>query len=638
MWSGTILTVDLTKGKVTKEPTLAYTRFFLGGRGINAKILYDSVGPEVDPLSQGNVLVFGTGPFTGTLVPGSSRVDVGAKSPVTGLLGMANMGGYWGAELKYAGYDHLVITGKAPKPVYIAIDNDDVQIRDASAIWGLDTYQTPNAVRNEIGAPDAQVVCIGPGGENLVRYAILLTKVKDSAGRTGMGAVAGSKNLKAVVVRGTKGVRVANSDKFLEACLEAQAALKASPLYCDLSTTGSAAISSKMYKAGGMAVGNMQSAFWDRAEEVDQEAFWQKYGVKRTGCFGCPSRCMEQYDIQGKGALVVSCDPYYTFTFSVKNSDMMLFYEATRLCQRYGIDTKSISRLISWAMELYEKGIITKDDTDGIAMVWGSREAIIGMIEKVVKREGLADGVEAAITKIGRGSEQYMMHVKGLPYGIQDPRGDLARSLGTAMGTRGDHYRGMPVDPLTVVTDAEKRLYTSIYESALAKHGPDADKVPWQRSYDGKGAALALAQKLVAVTDMLLNCKWTTPWIGLPVGIERQAKLLSLGTGRAWSVDDLLEMGWRLLTLERAYNVREGLTYEQDTLPKRFFEEPLPDKWPEEIVDRDKFERARSEYYMAMGWDAETGIPTRETLEQRGLGEVADDLERREKLPKKAEV
>ncbi len=636
MSAGKILFVDLTTGKVSDEPTASYSKRFLGGHGINLKILYDRVGQEVKPFDPENCLIFGTGPFTGTMAPGSGRTAVCAKSPQTGFMGRSNFGGYWSPELKYAGFDHLVITGKASKPVYISIDNETIEIRDATHLWGMDTIQCPGEIQKELGDPDVQVVSIGPGGENLVVFATVISGLGHGGGKTGMGAIMGSKNLKAIAVRGTQGVKIADPQKFMEICFEANRVLKESPLFNKFSTTGMT--SNPIEKQYGLYIlGNYQSTVWDRVKEADITKFWKKYGQKKIGCFNCPVRCMEYYFVPEFGPSVTSCIMYVDLTWGLQNADTMQWYELNCQCQKYGIDPTSAVGMIDWATELFEKGIIDENDTDGVRMIAGSREATVGMIEKIVRREGfgdlLASGVDAAVTEIGKDSEYYMMHVKGIPLVHSNRFNIRGSAIAAATGNRGDWVSSRLWDKpkMELMTDGlpavEGRWVVSIFKDALKKYGLDTSSLTWD-SYEGKAAIIALNRKLVSITDMLLNCKLHSSWSMGAIGIELQARMLSAGTGKEWSIEELLVASERIHALERAYNLREGFSREDDTLPKRFFEKPMPGFYPDDVLDREKFEQMKDEYYEAMRWDVKTGLPSRETLIELDLADIAADLEK----------
>ncbi len=302
-----LLYVDLGSGEVKKKPTSRHTDLWLGARGINARILYEETDAATDPLGPDNVLLFGLGPFTGTMVPGSGRVEIAAKSPVTGFQGMSNMGGYWGPELKYAGYDTIVVKGRADKLVYISIYNDKIEIKDAAHLAGKDTFETQDLIREELGDPEVEVACIGPAGENMIAYASIHNRLGNSAGRTGMGTVMGSKNLKAIAVRGTRGVKVADPERFLELCLEALEVQK--PLIGMAKTTDAVGNDPVSW---GMTLGNYEATQWVKQKDLrgGHKPFWEKHknrqGLGIAGCFNCQVRCMDYYDYPGIGPTVVS--------------------------------------------------------------------------------------------------------------------------------------------------------------------------------------------------------------------------------------------------------------------------------------------------------------------------------------------
>lgn len=609
LYGGSILFIDLSEGKVRKEPTSSYSKDFLGGRGINIKLLYDSVTPGTDAFDPSNLITFGTGPFTGTTCPGSGRTDIMAKSPITGLQGDSNVGGFWAPEVKRAGYDNIAITGKAEKPVYIWIDDDRVEIKDASQIWGKDTYETPILIREELDHPEFQVLSIGPAGENLVRFASVITDVGHAAGRTGMAAVMGSKMLKAIAVRGTKGVKVANPQAYLNYSFELHQMLRNDPHAVELSKYGT----TRLHDEGMLrdpyfaAAANFQHYAWDEAPSFYE--FLKKYMVRKVGCFGCPVRCQEFYSVPGVGNGVVSCNVYYGLIWAAKIANMETWFELAVNCNKLGIDTQSLGTILAWLMELHQRGIITAQDTDGIPMEWGSREAILGIQKKIAYREGfgdvIAEGILPAARKIGRGSEKYAMHEKGLPLLHVNFTARDTTSLAMAVGPRGDFLRG----------------------NFGSLENPET-------SEENIAAANIEMEDFVAETDSIGNCKFSSIWNKIPFGAEEQARLFSLGAGIDTTAEMLLAFGKRIRNLERAFDVREGCTRDDDTLPDRFLDNPMPDgKFKGLKLKRDTLEKMKDEYYRQRGWDIATGIPTRETLVQVGLKEVAEDLDKLGKLP-----
>ncbi|MBW2051025.1 MAG: aldehyde ferredoxin oxidoreductase [Deltaproteobacteria bacterium] len=561
------------------------------------------------------------------------------KSPMTGLLGDSNMGGYFSPELKFAGYDHVLVTGRAEKPVYLWIENDRVEIRNASEIWGKDTYQTLSAIRRELGNPEVKVLSIGPAGENLVRFATIQSEWGNGAGRTGMGAVMGSKNLKAIAVRGTKSIKIANPTEYLAMCKEIDDLIRNSSAGQELSKYGTTMIMKRMMGRGRYQR-NFQ--FWGQLEnQITPLDIFKKYSPKKVGCYGCANRCMEYYEVPGLGSGVISCGIYVGTSIDIENNNPEVWWQSALSCQKQGIDADSVGKILAWAMELYQRGIITTEDTDGIPLEWGDKNAILTMIQKIAKRDGfgdvLADGMILGARRIGRGAEEYAMHCKGLPI-AENSIGIRGMSLGIAVGPRGDQYRSYPTIEEGVhdveCSDAGEEYIEASKEQAFN----EAERISGTRkgadpgSYEGKPAMIIHSERLVAITDSSGVCKWTTPWYGVQAyTLEHQAKLLSLGLGKAITLEMFQQIADRIRCLERAFDVDQGLDRSQETLPKRLFKmKPVARDAP---LDPKKFEEMKSEYYSLRGWDIATGAPTKETLEQLGLGDVAKDLKKRDKLP-----
>jgi aldehyde:ferredoxin oxidoreductase len=638
MYGGNILRVNLSEGKVSKEPTSSYSGDFLGGRGINVRILYDGSPPEVTPLDPASPLIFGVGPLCGTPVP-SSRVEVTAKSPETGFLGTSNFGGFFGPELKYAGYDNIVFTGKADKPVYLSIYNDEVEIRDASHLWGQDTYKTQEIIRSQIDS-DVKVACIGPAGENLVHFATVQNELGHGAGRTGTGAVMGSKNLKAIAVRGTKGINLANPEKYLSIVEELQRELKSDPCIQLIQKYGWTRL-----------VAAMEPTLQDpknRKLPIYPHDLVLKYQPGRTGCFGCPAQCMDLYPAGNKGGGVISCELYEEPTSMVRNTDLDLGLGGGFLAQRYGVDVVSAFMIIGWLMELYEKGIITAKDTDGIPMEWGSKEAILGMLKKMVYREGfgdvLADGILPAAERIGRGARDYANQVKGLPTEYLFTAYRKSSALSMAVGTRGDLMKSS-----TFGYDKTYQILPFIYDEKTAveykrelrqkaRKITGTERAILSKEYEGKPELVLHSEDAITICDSLGICKFIgTGFFGIQPFTEKyQAALFSTGTGIETSVVTLFDFAKKVRNLERAYNVRLGITRETDSLPKRYMDRLIGEgEYSSGVLESGKFEEMKDKYYALRDWDIATGIPTREALEKIGLSDVARDLEKRGKLPEK---
>jgi len=640
LYGGNILMVDLNNGKLSKEPTSTYSGDFLGGRGINIKLLYDGVPPEVGALDPASLLILGVGPLCGTPVP-ASRVEVTAKSPETGFLGSSNFGGFFSPELKLAGYDHIVIRGKADRPVYLWIYNERVEIRDASHIWGKDTYETQEIIRSEVD-PEAKVACIGQAGENLVHFATIQSELGHGAGRTGLGAVMGSKNLKAIVVRGTKAITLADPVKYLSVAQEVEQEIRSSPMLQEIHEHG-------MSKGIDM----LHDLTWDPDWKFARSyALFEKYKPERTGCFGCPMQCMDLYPVGAKGGGAISCT-FYEAIYPVRSTDVDVLLECGLWAQRYGVDVVSSMIIIAWVMILFEKGIITAKDTDGISMEWGSREAITGMFKKIVHREGfgdvLADGMLPAAERIGQRAKDYAYQVKGLPlYSSYTPNRLIPfkkQTLGLVVSSRGDTMRitesmqlNQVMQLLPLVYGEKRAAEYTVATQQRAKELTGFEKAHLPEEYEGKPELTVYGENIVIINDCLSACKLIHEFSEAgPFSPKYQAELFSAGSGIETSEEMLFELARKVRNLERAYCAREGMTRDTDSLPKSFIDHPIEQgDFKGSVLKSDKFEEMKDRYYALRGWDIATGIPTRETLEESGLSDVAKDLEKRGKLPNKS--
>ncbi len=624
-WIGNILRVDLSEGKITTEPIEPYVDDYVGGRGLGVRLIYDSYKPGTDAFDPGNPLLFNTGPLTGTAMPGSGRVDVTALSPMSKLRAKSNFGAYWGPELKYAGFDHLLIQGKAEKPCYLWIHNGQVEIRSAEHLWGQDTFETQKMIQEELGDPEIKVVCIGPAGERLVRFACLISETGDAAGRTGMGAVMGSKNLKAIAVRGSGGVKVARPEEFLELSIQVNKEIRESPAYQELSVWGVARGVHMMYQMGFFPVGYFEDVCWeDIIQNYAAPAYIEKYQLKNVGCFCCPGRCMNFLSVPGLGKGVTSCEPFSGFTGAVWNLDMDVFWQATLLTNKLGIDCTEASASIGLLMELYHEGIITEKDTDGIPMERGSKEAILSTIRKIAARESygdlLAEGQMAFANSIGPKAVETVDQVKGLAPHAYEFRAFHGTALMQAVGHRGD-----PLPLRGSLLEVDWNHAPEWFQQVAAKQfGSEEAAIPI--SYKGKALSAIISEHMERVPDNLGICKWLYGLFAYQ-DVDMAHRLFKLVTGKDWEMDQLLKVSERVRNLERMFDVRQGLTRKDDTLPKKFFEVPLSKgKFAGEVLDREKFEQMKDEYYDLRGWDKKTGIPTRAKLEELGLKDVADEV------------
>jgi len=581
------------------------------------KRLWDELPAHVDGLSPGNVLVFGVGPLVGTLFPGGARFNVTAMSPQTGILGDSNAGGFFGPELKFAGYDQLIIEGRADAPVYLWIQDDVVELRDARGLWGEDVWDTTLAIQQELGDPDAQVATIGQGAENGVRFAGVFVNLNRAVGRTGMGTVMASKNLKAVAVRGTKLISVADMAGFMEIIERLDEVIYRHPEYeirCRLGTT-------KLIKVldsiGGLPTRHFQRGRFEYADAVSGEAIEELYKIKGKACFACTipcSRFLVVNDSRFPGLRLEGpeYEPLAGFTARVGNGDLALALKCIDLANRYGLDAISLSEVISWAMECHERGLLAPDEADGLDLTWGHGETILALIHKVAHREGfgdlLADGVKTAARRLGRGSEEIAMEGKGLEVFQADVRSIKAYGLGNAVASRGaDHLRSEPWFE-----------FSNDPEEGVRRFG--IPETAFRLEYKGKGLVVKHFEEMAAIADSLGVCKNTYNNMEV-LSWDETAELLHAGTGWDITGEEVQRIGERIVNLERLFIAREGITRRDDTLPKRFLEEPMPEGSGPSTGSVLELEPMLDEYYRARGWDVETGLPTREKLEELGLGE-----------------
>ena len=621
-----------------KQPlseNLAYN--FLGGRNINSKILFDEVPAGIDPLSPENKLIIGTGPLTGTLGPGSGRFTVTAKSPLTGIHGDANAGGDFAPEIKYAGYDHIVISGRSDRPAYLWIDDDKVEIRDASHLWGKTVFETDRIIRMEdIGDREIKTLIIGPAGENLVRFAIPIANLYRAPGRCGMGAVMGSKNLKAVAVRGSKSIRVAKPEEYLRYVEELFHKIYNCPVYPPWSTLGTTLLATLKHQRGEMALRNFQGDYWtdEKAEQIRGETFVERYAVKSKACYGCPIHCGHGYVVNegpyaGTYASGLEWGTIGTSGPNYDNPRLDSICKVHELASEYGMDTVSAGNIICFATELYERGIIDQKDTGGIVLKWGDHKLLVELMQKIAYREGfgdlLAEGLRLMVQKLGKETEKYAYHVKWLD-DITDARSDLGRALNFAVSTRGaDHTRGLPSFALWEDSSFKKMFENQYWEKKFMS--PEASDV--HAYHPIRVHTVIFSENVCSAADALETCKFNTEWVGQEdINLKALSKLASLVTGQEINVDRLVEACRRGWMVERAFSIREGLTAEHDMPSDRFFE-PVP-SGPQKgsKLDREKFRELLKIYYEERGLDTETGIPTRESLEALGLNEIANELER----------
>jgi len=603
-YRGKLLRVNLTNSS-SKEEKIdpGILRSFIGGRGLGAALLYQEVGPEVAPLSPENKLIFTTGPLVGTAAPCSGRFSVSTKSPQTGIYLFSLCSGRFGQIMRKSGYEALVIEGKASHPVYLFINDKEVAIRDADFLWGMSTDQTEERLKRKLsGQGRVSVTCIGPAGEKKLKIACLISE-KRAAGRGGAGAVMGSKNLKAVVVGGKDQVPVYNKDEFKKIVKKARQLIKNNSFLMDSIFPYGTASSVNLTSAYGvLPVRNWQRGTFEEVDALRPQAMRKKFVLRDKACPTCPVACSKITAVSsglfaGAKTEGPEYETIYAFGSACENGSMESIIYADMLCDQLGMDTIACGVTIAFAMECFERGIISPKDTDNLELRFGNAKVIPEILQKMVKKEGigdiLSDGVREAANRLGQGTERFAMHAKGMELGGYDPRGIKAQALVLACGPRGGcHHAG------GYVIAAE--LTSGKYDRMAVK---------------GKGSLVRQARDLRAVMDSAIYCAFLASAYGLDVA----AQLIRAATG--WDIDDkeLAVTGERISNLERMYNVREGLRREDDVLPPRLLQEPLPDGPSKgEILEKD-FDLLVDEFYQVCGWDINTGIPSRKTLQRLGL-------------------
>jgi aldehyde:ferredoxin oxidoreductase len=620
-YTGQWLSVNLTTGQIESNPlNPALAEAYLGGNGFGARLLWEQVGPEVDPLGPENLLVFATGPLCGTSIPTSGRMEVIGKSPLTGIYGDSNAGGSFGPEIKFAGWDYILLTGRAAHPVYLYIQEQQVELRDARHLWGLTTSQTEATIRQAHGDEKIKTATIGPAGENLVRFAGIQVTSQRSAARCGLGAVMGSKNLKAIAVRGRQAVPLADPDGLTELARAFRRRLRDNPVYPAVHAHGTPGITAMMNALGRFPTKNFQMGSFDQIDRIDADALAARAFVRHMGCHSCSIACDALYTVpDGPYADTslhsVEYETLNAFGGSILNPDLDSILFANRLCDDLGLDTISTGRTISFAMELWERGILSPADTDGLTLEWGDMPTVLQLVQQIAQRQGfgdlLAEGVRRAAQAIGKGAEAYAMHVKGMEIPAQDGRAQRSMGLAHVTSTRGaDHLKAFPTIDETGYPDEARRRYGEEYLPELAE--PLATRHKPMLVKDGEDFG--------AVVDSMGLCKSGGTFVLAEFYWPDIAQAIELATGMEMPVERLKQIGERIYNLQRCYDAWHGITRADDVLPRRFSEEPSPSGNAKgQVID---VEPMLDEYYVLRGWDLTTGWPTPEKLRQLGLEDV----------------
>jgi aldehyde:ferredoxin oxidoreductase len=616
---GKILRVDLTEGTLRDEALSEdVTRKYIGGAGLATRYLYDEVPQGAEPLGPENKLIFMTGPLTGTASASAARYSVVTKSPLTGIWGQANSGGSFGPAMKKSGYDGIIFQGVSPKPVYLKIQDGKAELQDAGHLWGKIVPETEDTLKTELGK-EITVACIGPAGENKVRYAAIMNNKHRAAGRCGVGAVMGSKNLKAVTVSGKQPIKLANPDEFKQKSKKQYELLNESMLKIGFETFGTAMVADMVNVKGGYPTRNWQLGEFENIEETNAQAISDKVLTSRVNCFACPIACgrgseIKEGEWQGRKGEGPEYETSNTLGAQCDVSDINAITQANYLCNEYGLDTISAGSTIAFAMECYEKGILTAEHTGGLEIKFGDGPLVVDLVEKIARREGvgdlLAEGTRQMAQKLGQGSEHFAMHVKGLELPAYDPRAAKIVGLSFVTANRGgDHITGVIIAPTFI--DSPILLVEDSHIQDPYEANPQDAKI------------LVDMENGATVFDCIGGCKF----MGLLLYAEDYVDLIAGATGWDFSVEEFRKSGERIYNLIRAYCVREGITREADTLPPRLMKDPLPGGAAEGmVVDKADLEKMKDAYYDFRGWDKATGRPGPEKLTELGLEDQKADL------------
>lgn len=617
-YNGRILHVNLSRGHwEVEEPSEVWYRTYLGGGAMASYYLLKELKQGVNPLSEENLLVFTSNVVSGAPISGFSRYTVAARSPLTGAYGESEAGGWWGPELKFAGYDGVVVRGRASTPVYLWIHDADVEVRDGTSLWGLDNGAARERILGELGDPRIRITSIGPAGERQVRFANVINELRHANGRTGMGAVMGSKNLKAIAVRGKGRMTFSDPDRVKEISQWHNARICTHKPNVQFHQYGTSGLLDGLNRSGILPTRNFREGVFEGAEKINGPAMNETILQRRESCYACAVRCKR----------VVACnDPYqvdpnfggpeYETLASLGSlcaiDDLPAIAKGHELCNRLGLDTISTGALIAFAMECYEKGILTEADTGRRSLRFGDADAMLWLLEEIGHRRGLGDilaeGVRRAAEEIGRGAEEFAFHIKGQEAPMHDPRGKTGVGLGFAVSPAGaDHIEAPHETPFQTIGPLFDQLTPlGILEPIDAfSLGPD------------KVRAFAILQRVWSLYNSLGVCNFVAaPLFALT--FSRLVEAVEAITGWQTSLWELLRVGERAIVMARMFNIREGIGPEEDRLFRRLYE-PLPEgPMAGKRIDPEAFQEAVGLYYEAMGWDA-LGRPTRGKLTELGL-------------------
>jgi len=638
-YAGKILRVNLSNGKIWTEPTSKYAKDWLGASGFAIKILYDELRPWVTPYEPANRLIFGAGPLAGTPAIGSNQISASTLSPITGGWGSGHSDSYLAGQIKYAGYDSIIIEGRAHLPVYLWIQDDNIEIRDASHLWGKTTWETLDTIRKEQADQGLHTVSIGPAGENLVRGGCVIQDNGRAMGRCGTGAVMGSKNLKAIVAKGTGGVKIANHERFMAVAAKCREMAKKTESFELINKYGMLFLLPGKQQVCGVNYKNFQETRMpdEMVEVMDPKKSSDKYResqVSFPGClYGGCGRTMNITEGPYAGLKTESCQWEVVSTLQSRLAiwEPTFMYKANAFCNQLGLDVDLAGSTIGWATECYQRGIISEKDSDGLKLSWGDAGVALELIRKIAYREGfgniLAEGCFRASDIIGRGSSKYCMHIKKQDL-YENLRGSNGWALGTTTSTRGGgHTTGaVAVETAVTLNPEQARKFYGL--------GPEVNPhKPWE--YSGRAKMVTYTEIISRVCNSLSVCLFNTNWADLDMpGLEELAELYSAATGFETSGEDFRRLTMKQLNLEKAFNLIHTDFDRKDDMPtSRDLNEPIPTgNLSGGKIDEGEWNKMLDEYYDLHGWDRKTSFPTREALVKVGLEMVGKDLEKTGKL------
>ncbi|MEM2896905.1 MAG: aldehyde ferredoxin oxidoreductase family protein [Candidatus Bathyarchaeia archaeon] len=605
-YMGEILRIDLSRSKIkTQRVHEVFIKKYIGGRGWGARIVWDEIPKNVKPFDEENKLIIANGPLTGTMTIGSGKTSVCSISPLTNYYGDSNVGGMFGTELKQAGFDALILEGSSKKPVYLWINDGRVEFKDAQHLWGKGCFQTEGEIKRELGDSSVRVACIGQAGENLVKFASINCDFGRQAGRCGMGAILGVKKVKAIAVKGSLGVQPADPEEALKIFEEALDYILSHKDLKIWRRQGTMQVINWSNENSALPTKNFQFNSYEEFQKINGEALEDEVKIGNSSCFGCPI-CCGQLSMVKSSRIVVEGPEYETAGMLGSNCALNSIEDiahANYICDDLGLDTISTGALVAFAMECFEKGILSQEDI-GFKLDFGNKEGMFKLIEMIARREGignlLAEGVKKASEKLGKGSESYAMHVKGLEISAYEHRAAQAMALAYASCDIGAHHN---------------RAWAITYDVKVGRESYGEDKVKW----------VIYLQHLRPMFDCLGVCRF--PWVEFGLDPEYYARFFKAITGFNASLNDLLKASERVYNLTRIINVSRGMSSKEDWLPERDFKDPIPTgPFRGMMLDRRKFDEMIKTYYKIRGWN-ELGIPLKKTLIELELEDTIPRIE-----------